>query len=63
MSRFFTSLDDAVKMAWNAIKVKSGGEVFVLKNPSIKISDLAKNIDSRPAKEIGIRPGEKKMKF
>ena len=59
MTRFFTSLDDAVKMVWNAIKVMSGGEVFVLKNPSIKILDLAQNIDSRTVKEIGVRPGEK----
>ena len=59
MTRFFTSLDDAVKMVWNAIKVMTGGEVFVLKNPSIKILDLAQNIDNKPIKEIGVRPGEK----
>jgi len=59
MTRFFTSLDDAVKMVWKTIDVMKGGEVFVLKNPSIKILDLAKAIDKGPVKEIGIRPGEK----
>ena len=59
MTRFFTSLDDAVKMVWTAIGVMKGGEVFVLKNPSIKILDLAKAIDKKPIKEVGIRPGEK----
>ncbi len=59
MTRFFTSLEDAVKMVWTGIKVMQGGEVFVLKNPSIKILDLAKVIDDKPIKEIGIRPGEK----
>ena len=59
MTRFFTSLEDAVKMVWKGLKEMQGGEVFVLKNPSIKILDLAKSIDNRPVKEIGIRPGEK----
>ena len=59
MTRFFTSLEDAVKMVWTGLKVMKGGEVFVLKNPSIKILDLAKAIDKKPIKDIGIRPGEK----
>lgn len=59
MTRFFTSLEDAVKMVWTGLKVMKGGEVYVLKNPSIKILDLAKAIDKKPIKDIGIRPGEK----
>ena len=35
MTRFFTSLDDAVKMVWTGLKNMKGGETFVLKNPSI----------------------------
>ena len=59
MTRFFTSLEDAVKMVWKGFKTMQGGEIFVLKNPSIKILDLAKAIDKKPVKEIGVRPGEK----
>ncbi len=59
MTRFFTSLEDAVKMVWTGLKVMKGGEVYVLKNPSIKILDLARAIDKKPIKDIGIRPGEK----
>lgn len=59
MTRFFTTLDDAVKMVWTGLKNMKGGEIFVLKNPSIKILDLAKSIDNKPIKDIGIRPGEK----
>jgi UDP-N-acetylglucosamine 4,6-dehydratase/5-epimerase len=59
MTRFFTSLEDAVKMVWTGLKVMKGGEVFVLKNPSIKILDLARAIDKKPIKDVGIRPGEK----
>jgi len=59
MTRFFTSLEDAIKMVWICLDVMKGGEVFVLKNPSIKILELAKVIDKKPIKDIGIRPGEK----
>ena len=59
MTRFFTSLEDAVKMVWTGLNVMKGGEIFVLKNPSIKILDLAKAIDKKSIKDIGIRPGEK----
>ena len=59
MTRFFTTLEDAVKMVWQSLQNMKGGEIFVLKNPSIKINDLAKSIDSNPIKDIGIRPGEK----
>ena len=31
MTRFFTSLEDAVKMVWKGLKVMKGGEVYVLK--------------------------------
>ena len=59
MTRFFTTLENAVKMVWTTLKVMKGGEVFVLKNPSIKILDLAKAIDKKRVKDIGVRPGEK----
>tara|TARA_B110000027_G_C16117431_1_gene300924 strand:+ start:1048 stop:2025 length:978 start_codon:yes stop_codon:yes gene_type:complete len=59
MTRFFTNLDDAVKMVWIGLNKMKGGEIFVAKNPSIKIIELAKAIDSNPIKDIGIRPGEK----
>ena len=59
MTRFFTNLDDAVKMVWTGLNNMKGGEIFVSKNPSMKIIELAKAIDSNPVKDIGIRPGEK----
>ena len=59
MTRFFTTLDDAVKMVWKGLKNMKGGEIFVLKNASIKILDLAKSIDNKPIRDIGVRPGEK----
>ena len=46
-------------MVWKGLKVMKGGEVYVLKKASIKILDLARVIDKKPVKDIGIRPGEK----
>ena len=66
MTRFFMSTKQAVKLTLGAAKLAKGGEVFILKMPSIRIADLAtlfikkhfpgKNIKIR---EVGNRVGEK----
>jgi UDP-N-acetylglucosamine 4,6-dehydratase (inverting) len=60
MTRFNITLDDGVKMVLYALEHAWGGELFVPKIPSYRISDLAQAIG--PACEhrvIGVRPGEK----
>jgi UDP-N-acetylglucosamine 4,6-dehydratase len=60
MTRFWLSLDEGVKFVLDSFKVAQGGEIFVPKIPSVKITDLAKAIDQKiQFKIIGIRPGEK----
>jgi len=60
MSRFWTKLEDAAEMVITALDTMCGGELFVRKAPSVKITDLAKAIAPNiPIKIIGIRPGEK----
>ena len=60
MTRFMISLDDAVNMVLLSIKKMSGGEIFVKKIPSMKITDIAKAIHEKSEINlIGIRPGEK----
>ena len=60
MTRFNISLDEAVKLVLFAIKSSVGGEIYVPKIPSYKITDLAKAIAPNvPIKIVGIRPGEK----
>ena len=60
MTRFFISLDDAVKFVLNSIERSYGGEIFIPKMNSIYISDLIKIMDKEvKIKIIGIRPGEK----
>lgn len=60
MTRFNISLDGGVDMVFHALGNAWGGEIFVPKIPSYKISDLAKAIaPSVEHKIVGIRPGEK----
>lgn len=60
MTRFWILLEDAVEMVLNAIENANGGEIFVPKIPSMKITDMAKAIAPEcELKIVGIRPGEK----
>ncbi len=60
MTRFWITLDEAVKFVLNAFKLSKPGEIFVPKIPSVRIVDIAKAINNKGKfKIIGIRPGEK----
>ncbi len=60
MTRFWISLDQAVRFVVESLEMMRGGEIFVPKIPSMKVVDLAEAIapDAEVA-VIGIRPGEK----
>jgi len=60
MTRFNISLEEGVELVLYAIENAWGGEIFVPKIPSYKITDVAKAIGPDCKQEIvGIRPGEK----
>lgn len=60
MTRFNISLEDGVEMVMNALGTAWGGEIFVPKIPSYKITDVATAIAPEcEQKIVGIRPGEK----
>ncbi|WP_285906369.1 UDP-N-acetylglucosamine 4,6-dehydratase (inverting) [Pseudodesulfovibrio pelocollis] len=60
MTRFWITLDEGIQMVLNAIEHAAGGEIFVPRIPSMKITDLAEAIAPGCRTEIvGIRPGEK----
>lgn len=60
MTRFWISLKEAVALVVSSLKEMRGGEIFVPKIPSFKITDLAQVMaPGRPFKIIGIREGEK----
>ncbi len=61
MTRFWITLEEAADLVFKAFEKSRGGETFVSKIPSYKITDLAKAIggDKISLKEVGIREGEK----
>jgi UDP-N-acetylglucosamine 4,6-dehydratase len=60
MTRFWINLQGGVDLVINGFQRMFGGEIFIPKIPSIKITDLAKAMAPNiTTKIIGIRPGEK----
>jgi UDP-N-acetylglucosamine 4,6-dehydratase/5-epimerase len=60
MTRFMISLEDGVGLIWHAFDDMRGGEIYVKKIPSMKVTDLALAVNANTKqKEVGIRPGEK----
>jgi UDP-N-acetylglucosamine 4,6-dehydratase len=60
MTRFMISLEQGVELVWHAFEDMEGGEIYVKKIPSMKITDLATVVAPGARQEVvGIRPGEK----
>lgn len=60
MTRFWITLEQGAALVLNALRDMKGGEIFVPRIPSMKMTDLARVIDPKCATPIiGIRPGEK----
>jgi UDP-N-acetylglucosamine 4,6-dehydratase (inverting) len=60
MTRFMITLEQGVELVWHAFEDMIGGEIYVKKIPSMKLTDLA--VATVPAAKheiVGIRPGEK----
>lgn len=60
MTRFWITLPQAVQFVLDSFEMMTGGELYVPRIPSMKVTDLAQAIaPGSPMHEIGIRPGEK----
>ena len=60
MTRFWLRLEDGIAFVLKSFERMKGGEIFIPKIPSMRITDLAQAIaPGLPVKVIGIRPGEK----
>lgn len=60
MTRFMISLEQGVELVWHAFDDMMGGEIYVRKTPSMKMTELARAIAPEARLDIvGIRPGEK----
>lgn len=60
MTRFWITLEGGVNFVMSCLAMMRGGEIFVPKIPSMKVTDLARAIaPDLPHRVVGIRPGEK----
>lgn len=60
MTRFLITLEQGINFVFKSFERMYGGEIFIPKIPSMKISELAKALaPNLPHKIVGIRPGEK----
>lgn len=61
MTRFWISLREGVELVIKAFQESNGGETYISKIPSFRVTDLAKAMggENITLKEVGIRDGEK----
>ena len=60
MTRFMITLEQGVDLVWHAFEDMVGGEIYVKKIPSMKVTDIATAVAPDARHDIvGIRPGEK----
>lgn len=60
MTRFWLTIEDGVQFVLDSLERMHGGEIFVPKIPSFKVTDVAKVVcPGISTRVIGIRPGEK----
>ncbi len=60
MTRFYITIEDAVKLVGKSMDAMLGGEIFIPKIPSITMGEFARGVcEKSEIVEIGVRPGEK----
>ena len=60
MTRFWITLGSGTQFVTKCLNVMRGGEIFISKIPSMKVTDLAEAVaPGVPTEIVGIRPGEK----
>ena len=60
MTRFMITLEQGVDLVWHAFDDMVGGEIYVKKIPSMKVTDIARAVAPDARHDfVGIRPGEK----
>jgi UDP-N-acetylglucosamine 4,6-dehydratase (inverting) len=60
MTRFMITLEQGVELVWHAFEDMVGGEIYVKKIPSMKVTDVANAaVPGAKHEVVGIRPGEK----
>jgi FlaA1/EpsC-like NDP-sugar epimerase len=58
MTRFMMSLSQAVDLTLKAASMAVGGEIFVLKMPTVLLNDLAEVIIEKESAKLSVSPGD-----
>jgi FlaA1/EpsC-like NDP-sugar epimerase len=58
MSRYLMPMADAVQLCFDAMGRMTGGELFVLKMPRVRVGDLVETLIEEYAPQFGYRPAE-----
>lgn len=60
MTRFMITLEQGVELVWHAFDDMEGGEIYVKRIPSMRVTDIAETVaPDAEQRVVGIRPGEK----
>lgn len=60
MTRFMITLEQGVDLVWHAFNDMEGGEIYVKRIPSMKVTEMARVVAPKARHDVvGIRPGEK----
>jgi len=63
MTRFIMSVEDAIGLVMRATTMATGGEIFIIKMPSVRLADLAEAAIELMAPACGYAKGDVKVKF
>jgi FlaA1/EpsC-like NDP-sugar epimerase len=63
MTRFMMSMSQAIELVFKSAEMSKGGEVFIFKMPTVKISDLAEVLITELAPHYGHRPEDIKVEI
>ncbi|MDD3626843.1 MAG: polysaccharide biosynthesis protein, partial [bacterium] len=63
MTRFFMTIPDAAGLIFKATELTQGGEVFILKMPTMRLGDLVEVLIEEYAPKFGYKPGNIKIKY
>ena len=63
MTRFIMNIHEAAKLILNAVSISNGGEIFILKMPAVKVTDIAEVMIDYYAPQYGYKPEDIEIKL
>ncbi len=63
MTRFIMNIHEAARLILNAVSISEGGEIFILKMPAVKVTDIAEVMIEHYAPKYGYKPEDIEIKL